>query len=61
MCQLHKKFKNDRVKELIGRYLKKQIERKYIQEILGIKERRFFGLLKQYRQNPEGFCIEHRL
>lgn len=60
MTQLHKKFTNDQVKELIERYLKKEIERKYIQEILGIKERRFFSLLKQYRQNPEGFSIEYK-
>jgi len=60
MSQLHKKFTNDQVKELIERYLKKEIERKYIQEILGIKERRFFSLLKQYRQNPEGFSIEYK-
>jgi len=60
MSQLHKKFTNDQVKELIERYLKKEIERKYIQEILDIKERRFFSLLKQYRQNPEGFSIEYK-
>ena len=60
MSQLHKKFTNDQVKELVERYLKKEIERKYIQEILGIKERRFFSLLKQYRQNPEGFSIEYK-
>jgi hypothetical protein len=60
MSQLHKKFTNDQVKELIERYLKKEIERKYIQEILGIKERRFLSLLKQYRQNPKGFSIEYK-
>lgn len=60
MSQLHKKFTNDQVKELIERYLKKEIERKYIQEILGIKERRFFSLLKQFKQDPESFSIQYK-
>jgi len=60
MSQLHKRFTSDQVKELVERYLKKEIERKYIQEILGIKERRFFSLLKQYRQNPESFSIQYK-
>ena len=44
MAQLHKKFTDSQVKELIERYLKREIERKYIQQILGIKNRRFFTL-----------------
>ena len=60
MSQLHKKFTNDQIKELIERYLKKEIERKYIQEILGIKERRFFSLLKQFKQDPESFSIQYK-
>ena len=51
--QLHKKFTDSQVKELIERYLKKEIERKYIQEILGIKKRRLFELVKSYRENPD--------
>jgi len=42
MSQLHKRFTSDEVKELLQRYLKHEIERNYIQEILGIKKRRFF-------------------
>jgi len=38
MEQLHKKFTNSKVRALITRYLKKEIRRKYIQEILGIKK-----------------------
>ncbi len=34
MVQLHKKFVSSQVKELIERILKKEIERKYIQQIL---------------------------
>jgi len=38
MAQLHKNFTDYQVGELIRRYLKKGIERSYIQEILGIKK-----------------------
>ena len=38
MSQLHKRFTSEQVKELFGRYSKNEIERKYIQEILGSRE-----------------------
>ena len=60
MSQLHKRFTSDQVKELLERYIKNEIERKYIQEILGIRKRRFFMLLKQYKQNPEHFAIQYQ-
>ena len=47
MSQVHKRFTSDQVKELFERYLKNEVQRKYLQEILGIKKRRFFMLLKQ--------------
>jgi len=59
MSQIHKRFTPDQVKELLGRYLKNQMERKYIQEILGIKRRRFFMLIKQYKENPQHFTIQY--
>jgi hypothetical protein len=40
--------------------LKNEVERKYIQEILGISRRRFFMLLKQYKENPQRFTIQYR-
>ena len=46
MSQLHKRFTSDQVKELLERYSKREIERKYIQEILGIGKSRVFMLLK---------------
>ena len=52
MSQIHKRFTSDQVKELLERYERNELERKYIQEILGIKRRRFFMLLKQYKENP---------
>lgn len=59
MEQLHKKFTNSQVKSLITRYLKKEIGRKYIQEILGIKKTRFFALVKQLKEDPENFSIPY--
>ena len=58
MSQVHKRFTSDQVKELLERYLKTEVEREYLQEILGIKKRRFFVLLKQYRENPQRFTIQ---
>jgi len=60
MSQMHKRFTTDQVKELLARYLRNEIERKYVQAILGIKERRFFGLVKEYRENPHQFSIQYQ-
>ena len=57
--QVHKKFTDSQVKELIERYLKKEIERNYIQKILGIKKTRFFALATNYRKNPDSFSIQY--
>ena len=59
MSQIHKRFTSDQVKELLERYSKSQMERKYIQEILGIKRRRFFMLVRQYKENPQHFAIQY--
>jgi hypothetical protein len=60
MSQLHKRFTSQQVKELLDRYAKNEIERKYIQEILKIKRRRFFVLLKQYKENPQDFTVQYQ-
>lgn len=59
MAQLHKRFSDKEVKELMERYLKGEIKRQYLQEILGIKRRRFFILLEKYRSNPQIFSIQY--
>jgi hypothetical protein len=60
MSQLHKRFTSDQVQELRERYLKKEVERKYVQETLGISRRRFFMLLNRYRENPSHFTIQYQ-
>jgi hypothetical protein len=59
MAQIHKSFTDGQVKDLLERYLRKEIKRNYIQEVLGIGKARFFELLKVYRANPEGFSIKY--
>src|SRR4030043_787383 len=60
MSQLHKRFTSEQVKEFLDRYLNNEIEGIYIQEILGIERRRFFVILKQYKENPQDFTVQYR-
>ena len=57
---IHKKFTSEQVKELMQKYLNKEIERKYIQEILGIGKSRFFKIIQTYRSNPEQFSVDYK-
>ena len=59
MTQLHKKFTDDQVKTLIERYLEKEIESHYVQEILNIGKTRFFALVKRCRKNPDNFSVQY--
>jgi len=59
MKQLHKKFTDYQVKDLMERYLKKKIERKDIQKVLGIKKTRFFALIKRFKDDPENFSVSY--
>jgi len=59
MKQLHKKFTDFQIKDLMTRYLKKKIERKDIQKVLGIKKTRFFALIKRFKDDPENFSVSY--
>ncbi|MBA7567752.1 hypothetical protein ES708_09469 [subsurface metagenome] len=59
MKQLHKKFNDCQVKDLMTRYLKKKIERKDLQKVLGIKKTRFFALIKRLKDDPENFSVSY--
>ncbi len=59
MAQLHKKFSDDQIKELIGRYLENKIKRTDIQKVLGIGKTRFFALVKAYREDPLTFSVDY--
>lgn len=60
MAQLHKRFTDQQVKDLMQRYLKNELKRAHIQEILQISKRQFFKLLREYRENPETFSIQYK-
>jgi len=57
MEQIHKRFTAEQVKVLFKAYCQGILDRPAVQETLGIGKARFFALLKQYRNNPEGFCL----
>jgi hypothetical protein len=59
MEQVHKRFTDQEVRELLARYVTGEVERKHIQEILGIKKRRFFALIAAYKQSPASFSIQY--
>jgi len=60
MAQLHKKFTDSQIKEMLQRYLNNEIERPYIQQILGVGKTRFFALLKSYQADPALFSVQYR-
>lgn len=59
MGQLHRRFTDDQVKDILHRYINQQIERKYAQQILGISKSQFFELVSRYRRGPEKFSIQY--
>jgi len=59
MKQLHKKFTDCQVKDLMERYLKRKIERKDLEKVLGIKKTRFFALIKRFKDDPENSSVSY--
>ncbi len=60
MAQLHKNFTDAQVKEMLDKYDNAGVDRSYVEEVLGIKTRQFWTLLKRYRSNPKKFSIQHK-
>jgi len=58
--QLHKRFSTEEVKIFLKQYLDNKKKLLYILEILQITKRRFFHLLQEYRENPDGFSIDYK-
>lgn len=56
---IHKRFTDEQVKDLMKRYESGELSREHIQQILGIKQTRFFALIKIYRDNPEAFSLAY--
>lgn len=59
MDHIHKRFSNEQVKNLFFGYCQGLLGRAEIENVLGVHKARFFALLKQYRQDPEGFSIAY--
>jgi len=59
-AQIHTKFTTEQVKELLQKYIEGAVERKYLQEILGVKKAMFFRTLKAYRENPTTFSVDYK-
>lgn len=53
--QLHKRFSDEELIKLFTRYEQQQVDVGYMLALLGIKKRRFFQLLKVFREHPEQF------
>jgi len=60
MAQLHKKFTDEQVKDLMKRYSNGEIKREHVQTVLNIGKSRFFSLLNLYRKDPIAFSIAYK-
>ncbi len=58
MAQLHKRFSDAEIKSLLKGYVSKEVSGKHIRQMLDIRERRFFKLVKDYKSNPDKFSIQ---
>lgn len=58
--QIHRSFRDQQVRSLLQSYIDKEVELKYILDILKIGRSRFFALLKEYRRNPSQFSIAYK-
>ena len=58
--QIHKKFTDEQVKDLMQRYLNGEIKREHVQAVLKIGKTRFFALIKTYRDDPDNFTVAYQ-
>lgn len=53
--QLHNRFSDEELRKVFSRYENGLVDVSYMLALLDIKRRRFFQLLKMFRENPDGF------
>ena len=58
--QIHTKFTTEQVKELLQKYINGEVERKHLQEILGVKKAMFFRTLQAYRKDQDAFSVDYK-
>ena len=51
--QLHKRFSDEEVKQLMQRHKRGEIRSGYLMKILGLRRTRFFELVNIYRSDPD--------
>lgn len=59
MSQLHKRFSSEQLKIILNLYIQKKMELKEVLSQLGIKERRFYKILAQYKKDKTNFSINY--
>lgn len=59
MGQLHKRFSNEQVKEILQKYVEKRMDIHTALALLKIGRTQFTKLVKQFRENPKTFSIEY--
>src|ERR1700690_75104 len=57
--QLHKRFTNEQVRDIVGKYVQKQIRAKEACKYLGIGRTRLHQLTTTYRQNPDKLTLAY--
>jgi len=57
---LHKRFSVTEVKDIFERYLSREIGVEQAQAFLKISRRRFFELIKSYREAPDLFSLDYK-
>lgn len=57
MSQLHKRFTSDQVRIILNLYVQGKMELKEVLIQLGVKERRFYKILAQYKKDKTNFSI----
>lgn len=60
MSQVHKRLDDELVRRILSQYDLKQLELEPSMAQLGVKRRRFFDLLKSYRDNPADFSVSYK-
>ena len=56
--QLKNRFTEKEVIDILERYLRGEIDTEATQSLLSLKRRRFFEVLKDYRQDPSSFSLD---
>lgn len=59
MTQIHRRFTVDQIRLLLQGYRQGKLDRTAVEEVLGIGKTRFFALLREYRQDPDGLSLAY--